>query len=143
MCNWCSVQDLQYKFPRQIFLGNPTEHLTWPALTLCLGFHLPKISAATLSPDLLSNLSWFLIRQHPMLQTVYWIGNPVWFYIESLSIILWFWIVMSPQSSSTDRFVQPPVLSFPVHESNFNQHHRRRKKKKQTTSPFSSPSYWI
>lgn len=98
---------------------------------------IPQISKATLSPDLLSTLSWFSISHHPMLQTVYCTATlcDVTF---SLPIMLWFWMLMSPQSSSTDRFVQSHMLSFPAQELNFNQHHRREWQRGVFT-----PSCWI
>lgn len=83
-------------------------------LPYCSGISQPQISAMMWCPHLLSNLSWFLISQHSLLQTGCSPGSPVWFYIQTLFIIQWFWILISPQSSSTDRLVQSPLLSFPV-----------------------------
>lgn len=80
----------------------------------CPGLSVPQIRAGLWCPHLLSNLSWFSISQHPALQTGCSPGSPVWFYISTPFIIQRFWSLISPQSSSTDRLVQSPLLSFPV-----------------------------
>lgn len=106
-CSWPVIKTSQTKLPREF-------HRTWDKSCLTAqGFLCPKPGQGC-GAHTLSNLSWFSISQHPALQTGCSPGSPVWFYISSLFIIQRFWSLISPQSSSTDRLVQSPLLSFPV-----------------------------
>lgn len=87
-CKWWSVHDLWLKCPRPTSRGHFTEHGTRPALLLRI-FSAPNRAMLWCS-HLLRNLSWFLISQHPALQTGCSPGSPVWFYISTLFITQYF-----------------------------------------------------